>query len=136
MLTATEFVKKYSLKLETFKTHHNPHTDPSWQADHWQADHWHCVLTSGDKVFSTYYSKGVGCRHAGRPVAPKMVELLECLQLDFANTYDDFEDWAVEMGYDVDSRKAEAVYNAVRRQRREFGVLGVGIVRDLQSVCF
>ena len=44
---------------------------------------------------------------------PTAVEVLECLVLDF--TYSDsttFEDWASELGFDSDSRKAYATYEA------------------------
>lgn len=44
---------------------------------------------------------------------PGLADVLRCLLLD-AEAIDagGFEEWAIEFGYDIDSRKAEGIYNA------------------------
>jgi hypothetical protein len=43
---------------------------------------------------------------------PERVDILQSLFLDASGTEYGFEDWCADLGYDDDSRKAEAVYNA------------------------
>jgi len=54
------------------------------------------------------------------PTRPELRGVLESLQVDCrAADHDTFEDFADEFGYDSDSRKAEAIYNACRKTRSE-----------------
>ena len=54
------------------------------------------------------------------PTEPKARDILESLQVDCRSAdHDTFEDFADEFGYDSDSRKAEAIYNACRKTRSE-----------------
>jgi hypothetical protein len=48
-----------------------------------------------------------------QPIVPNEVDVIASLALD-SNVLDEssFEDWASNLGYDVDSRKAEATYRA------------------------
>lgn len=49
-----------------------------------------------------------------RPAQPKLLDVLECLQLD-CQTIDNslgFNDWASDLGYSDDSIKAKAIYDA------------------------
>lgn len=47
---------------------------------------------------------------------PELPNVLNCLALDYSSYINsrDFEDWAADLGYDQDSRKAEKIYHAVR----------------------
>lgn len=47
-----------------------------------------------------------------RPVAPTAASVLACLLSDASATDQCFADWAADFGYDVDSRKALATYEA------------------------
>lgn len=61
---------------------------------------------------------GMGSAHSERPSA---ADVLNCLASD-ASTYDQargFEDWAADLGFDTDSRKAERIYREVGKQARE-----------------
>lgn len=113
--------------------------------------------------FSLYYSKGsahVGFRdfktrewrmatakqiddarriHGARqpvPIPPVLVEILECLALDFSGVDGcTFEDWAWGCGYDTDSRKAQAIFDTINKQAADFGRLfGRHALRDLMQV--
>lgn len=68
-----------------------------------------------------YYEKGLPSSHSlalnlcmPTPLPPpKKEDVLGCLLMDAeALDHPDFESWAEEYGYDEDSRKAEAIYNA------------------------
>lgn len=51
----------------------------------------------------------------GRPVPPPdAADVVHCLLMDASGTDETFEDWAGNLGYDPDSRKAEAAFNACR----------------------
>lgn len=100
---------------------------------------WHVTLMSGGhSIVSTNYS--AGCGHApsykqgdrskdgadavlrecqtgrgpkGRPIEPKIADVVSSLMGDAdVLNYGGFEDWANSLGYDTDSRKAEAIYRA------------------------
>lgn len=82
------------------------------------SDVWEVALTLNGRTFVTPFTMGSG-HHS---VEPEVAMVLDCIASDSAG-YDNangFEDWADEYGYDTDSRKAEAVYNAVKKQREEF----------------
>jgi len=51
---------------------------------------------------------------------PDPADILDCIASDASGTdqVGGFEDWCGEYGYDIDSRKAEAIYNEVNRQSR------------------
>ncbi len=56
--------------------------------------------------------KTAGARFPGKPIAhPKAADILFCLERDAsAIDHATYEAWASEFGYDVDSRKGEAIY--------------------------
>lgn len=63
-----------------------------------------------------------GSAHTTEPTA---ADVMECLLSDAATLTDitSFEDWANELGYDTDSRKAERAYKAVVRQGERLAYL-------------
>ena len=80
----------------------------------WVGDHWRCVLRYGRRRMTVLYTKGYG--HNGKP--PDAREVLDCLALD-ATSFDDFdsfEDWARNLGFDPESRKAARTYRQVEKQ--------------------
>lgn len=91
-------------------------------ADGWEHYAWHVSLMRGNEGLATPYRRGTA--HATqkwnsarqtydmKPTPPTTDEVLDSLHLD-AQCYDDardFEDFALSLGYDTDSRKAEAMY--------------------------
>mgnify|MGYP001439538122 CR=1 FL=1 len=74
-----------------------------------KSSHWSVTYERVGKAIKTQYSMGPA--HDGRE--PDMTDVLENLLSDSdADGYATFEDWADDMGYDSDSRKAERIYNA------------------------
>jgi hypothetical protein len=81
------------------------------------SDPWTCTLKRGRKRMTVPFYMGIG--HNGKE--PTAAEVLSCLLSD-ASSADDarsFEDFAGELGYDVNSRKAERIYKACQRTSRK-----------------
>lgn len=102
-----DFAQKERLSLRAERCCENPHMEPSAPMDHW------CVrLRQGRRQFTTYFS--MGCGHNGKK--PTIEPVLECLASDC--TEETFEEWAQDLGYDRDSRKALATYTTIQRQTK------------------
>lgn len=93
-------------------THLGRHVD----ADGWRHDQWRCTLSSAywDGRFTTTYRMGVG--HDGKK--PKAEEVLDALVSDasLVENAEGFDDFCRDLGYDIDSRKAEQSYIACTTQ--------------------
>ena len=113
-----EFIKEHSIHYERCnKMFRNPNM-PDWK----NADHWEVVLHITGKglyepEFITCYSMGKG--HKGKK--PTMQQVLDCVASDAAGYEDSgsFEEWAMNYGYNPDSRQAERTYRLVEQQSRE-----------------
>lgn len=94
-------------------------------------DHWYCVLKANGKTYTFYYSQGYGYHHA----EPVLARVLESLANDYDPNDLTFEEFCSEYGFDEDSRKAEKVYLALRKETqaldRLFGEEGMEELRDI-----
>jgi len=123
-MTLGELIKKYRLRMESELTDRNPHmADDEWSR---RATHWKCVIKRWKTKMTVFFSQGHAIVHE-----PSLEEVLDSLGSD-AGAYLNargFEDWAVEYGYDPDSRRAEAIWQAVGKQmgdlRRLLGESGL-----------
>jgi hypothetical protein len=80
------------------------------------AFHYKCRITQGRRGFTLYFSQG-----STHTSPPTLGDVLRCV-CDDAAGYENagsFEDWAGEYGYEVDSRSAEKIYRAVKRQAEQ-----------------
>lgn len=83
----------------------------------------------------TVLNGGGICNTNAKPLEPKLADVLHSLVMD-ADAIDcgDFEEWAEDMGYDTDSRKAEATYRACLeiglKLRKAVGDQGMDQLRD------
>ena len=79
-----------------------------------------CCITQVGRGNSTemvvYFSQG-----SAHIKPPTLAEVLDCLASDASSVDNakDFEDWASEIGYDTDSRKAEHTYDICKAQAQE-----------------
>lgn len=80
----------------------------------WEHDSWNIVLTFQGRSMGVKFHTGSG----HRPNTPTIGDVLSSLSSDVSTVIDSrgFEDWAGDLGYDTDSRKAERTYNAVLAQ--------------------
>lgn len=82
---------------------------PDFEGTHWK-------YTLATKVgqhgkFEVVFSQGFGHK-----LAPSMSCVLEVLFMEMGATQEGFEDWAINSGYDTDSRKAYQTYEECRKQ--------------------
>jgi len=115
-MTFTEFCQKHDITATVKRTPKNPHMQDS------EKDMFNYLVTLhfSDKKMTVHFSTGKGWK--SQPVAS---DVLSCLVFD-AQTVESresfeesFEEWCHELGYDPDSRKAEATYNTIKRQTVE-----------------
>lgn len=72
--------------------------------------------------------------HAPACFQADAADVLDCLLTDASGTDQPFEDWAVDLGYSTDSRKAEATFHACRESAAKLRRwLGVVELERLQS---
>jgi hypothetical protein len=109
-------------------------TDGNGDAWNAKARHYVVMLTKGGNGtgkgpetgrLALQYSQGSGIKDH-----PTRTDILNCLASDY--TEDPFESWASESGYDTDSRKALATYEAVRTHSVQLAaLLGPSLLADL-----
>jgi hypothetical protein len=76
-------------------------------------------------------------RYGAKPLAkPDAADVVSSLILDAgAADYATFEEWAGDYGYETDSRKAEAIFNACRNTALDLiRVFGAGVVEQLKPI--
>lgn len=103
-------------------------------ADNWEHDAWTVTLTYQGRTYpATSYRMGTGHskpyptakvhaeleswqlkakQHRWKPTPPTAASVVDSLLLDVSGLDEPFEGWAASLGYDTDSRKAEAIYRA------------------------
>ncbi len=107
-MTLDAFIKSAGLTMTAGRTDSNPNMDSSTAMDHWKV-----TIRAGRSRMSTVFSMGYG--HKGN--APTLADVLDCLASDASSVAQaDYDEWARDMGYDTDSRKAERTYKACVRQ--------------------
>lgn len=110
-MTIEQFIAQYNVRADVKPADRNPNV----VADDWTRDasHYRIVLHAGPRQLTTYFS--MGSAHTREPGA---AEVLDSLASDASSVeyVRDFEQWADEIGYDPDSRKAFATFEVVRKQ--------------------
>ncbi len=117
MMSIEDFIKTHGIHYkECNKMHQNPHALDWKNADHWEVV-LHITGKGKEPEFITYYSMGKG--HKGK--RPTMAQVLDTIASDAAGYEDSgsFEEWAMNYGYNPDSRQAERTYRLVEQQSRE-----------------
>jgi hypothetical protein len=82
--------------------------------DGWTYDAWKVTLTYGDRQATIDY--GMGTAHEGKE--PTLDEVLYAIQSDSRAGDDSFDEFCDAFGYDTDSRKAYADWEACKAQRK------------------
>jgi hypothetical protein len=77
------------------------------------SSHWKCLIRCGKRQMTVFFSMGPA--HSREP---ELADVLDCLASDAASIENapNFEDWASELGYDTDSRKAEKTFKVCQKQ--------------------
>ena len=153
--TIEQFIEDNNLSMRVRETFDNPDMDNDRPET---MDHFSILIEKpGNKAFHLFYSQGLGLRKANfrsgytqsdlsrmkypsdvrrvsKVVCPKLADVLDCLASD-ASTVENclsFDDFASEMGYDEDSRKAEKTFNKINEQvERLKTLLGEDAINEL-----
>jgi len=111
-MTIKEFAKQHHIRVKSERMCENPNMTDSRDMDHWKvrltrrgSGGWHSRMT-------IYFSMGYG--HNGNE--PDVESVLSCLASDSSALDQDFENWASDLGYDPDSRKALRIFETCKRQ--------------------
>jgi len=83
-------------------------------ADGWEHNAFDVGLNGPRGAMTVKWRQGIGIK-----TRPRLIDVLNALRSDAMNTEETFENWCAEYGYDSDSRKAEATYNACKSQTAE-----------------
>ena len=107
-MTYQEFINKHSIKTSFRETSCNPYI----MDDDFKGRHYNSSITYMDQSAVFPFSVGAAIDN------PQTTCLLECLKWDCGSVQntEDFEDWADQVGFDPDSRKAEKIYNECKKQ--------------------
>lgn len=73
------------------------------------ATHWEVVISRCGQNMQVLYS--MGAAHTG---VPSDVDVFNCVLRDADGVDESFEEWAENLGYDTDSRKAYAIWEACK----------------------
>jgi hypothetical protein len=99
-------------------------------SDGWEHYAWNVLFKNGKKRASFDWKQGIG--HIAKnkftgviPKKPNPCEVLAHICSESLDCKESFEDWAETFGYDSDSRKAESIYNACKRNAQKLGCLGL-----------
>src|SRR5262245_50370751 len=95
-----EFIKRNGLRMTAERTDSNPMMDAPARS----MDHWKVYLRKGTRRMSLVFSQGHGFNGA----QPEIASVVDTLGNDAAGyeAADGFEQWASDLGYDADSRRA------------------------------
>ena len=118
-MTYEEFIEKHGIGFEQRSVESRPDGlmgDETIGRYRVRMSHYRCRIKCGRKSFGLYFSQGEGVKGV-----PTLAGVLDCLASDAASYENakDFEDFAAEFGYDSDSRSAERIYRAIRRQAEQ-----------------
>lgn len=116
MQTYKQFADKYKISLS--------HQERGSRNDGLMQDHnmrhYYCKLHYQGVEYPFWYSMG-----KGNTSTPNRDECLQSLAMDArgANDAGSFEEWARDLGYDEDSRKAERIYQTCKEIHSELSLL-------------
>jgi hypothetical protein len=110
-MTIQSLINKHNIKFSANWISERP--DGLMEGPH---NNYKCRITAGRRGFTLYFSQGYGIQ--GDPTIERVLDSLASDAADYENAQS-FEDWASNYGYDTDSRKAEKIYRAVKRQAEQ-----------------
>lgn len=124
-ITLEQFIQQNNIRFECKRVNSRPDgfmDEPSGTGNainNQGTRHFKCRISSGALAmngFNLYFSQGSA--HTADPTA---AEVLDCLASGAASVENagSFEDWAEELGFETDSRKAEKAYKAIKRQAEQ-----------------
>lgn len=109
-----EFIEQNKITIKSEQADSNPNMDSDYPMNHYKV-----LLRSRfegkRRQLTTYFSMGLGLK--GYPSPDNVLDSLAQESASVENARN-FENWAAELGYDPDSRKAERTYQICLRQAK------------------
>ena len=121
---ATDFLEKTGTKFKAVYIDHKPYFEDDKEC----RDVYRIYLTRNGKRFSFTFGQSIS--NAG--IEPTPYDVLACLQ---KYPVDTFEDFCHEFGYNEDSRKAEKIYRAIKREYLGVEQLFSDVLDQLREIC-
>jgi hypothetical protein len=123
-MTMRAFLEAYPVTLEILD-------GPDYQrdAEQWEHNAYRVELRHEARTMVSPWRQGILC--VGDPTVERVLDSIasDCASVENAR---DFADWCDEVGYDTDSRKAEATYYECREQARKLrAMLGDKAAKEL-----
>jgi hypothetical protein len=125
--TMAEFLALAGITMKAVRAPGNPNMadqGPLEDAARDGMSHWRCTFKRPDEdthihghqaQLATYYSMG-----PAHTKPPEAGDVLDCLASEACSVENaSFDDWAGDMGYNTDSRRAFKIYDACRKSARE-----------------
>jgi len=150
-MTYQEFIVKHRLQLRYTSIMARPNDNPEWAKDtyHYQVKIYQDAPEGSDNLGAryferkrfelvTFYSKGPGHKSKNwpfKPIPPSLEEVLDSLRMDWSLAHQSFDVFCFELGYDPDSRKAYAIYEAcVNIGRQVEQLLNQNALNELSNI--
>lgn len=126
-MTVQEYIEKHGLTMTAEPAQANPHMDDMPKG----SGHWRVTIRKADGRGEIVTPYSMGPAHRTEP--PKLDGVLESLSSDWSAVDGaSFEEWAGDLGYDTDSRKAERIYRVCLESANVArGVLGPDVMMEL-----
>jgi len=130
--TLDQFIKEQAISIKLTRIDDNPIMDGMGEG----AKHWRVTLSryrKATKLFhATEYLTVNFSQGSAHIKPPTIADVLDCLASDSMGLDDGFDSWASDLGYDTDSREAEAIFNVCKDQAKGLkDMLGPGSYKEL-----
>lgn len=110
-----DFIEKHQITLGMWSVMHRENLLSEWSAG---SQHFKVRIRAGDTVvWVGEYTYGSAHDINTWDCQRCLLDVLPSLQLDAGDADQPFEDWAIELGYDPDSRKAYKIWEACQAIR-------------------
>lgn len=115
--TIDEFIARTGVTMTVESIPQRSDRNNDWDRE---ASHWLVTISRDGRSMSVEYS--MGSAHTGEPELRDVLDNLASDSAGYENA-SGFEDWAADYGYDTDSRRAYATFEAVAAQRSQLASL-------------
>lgn len=126
-----DFYERNGVKLPKFDFFTKLLREPiSKKSDNWEDTSYRWLITLDNKTFDYYTGSGLTYTKQNgdtEPKRPTLEDVLYSLTMDSYAANETFQSWCFEYGYDTDSRKALATYEACQKIADDLRELGFNL---------
>ena len=125
--------REYILKAMGVRLEWKQYANRTDNIGDWQPEARHfkfSIIRGSGAVISGWYSQG-----SAHKAPPTLQDVISCLLMDTSDIEQDFEDWASDLGFDPDSRKAEKMFKACQKTGEDLErMFGVQELEDMRTM--